>query len=284
MNQSGPSFRDLRMRFIGAGNMASSLIGGLIRKGLTASQISASDPEANQRAWIEREFQVRTHSDNSAHFGAPDVIVLAVKPQVMRPVLQAAGAVIANADALIMSVAAGITTEQIQRWIGAPLPVVRTMPNTPALIGQGAIGMFANARVDARQRFLSEQIMDAVGTAIWVDDESDIDAVTAVSGSGPAYFFLLMECLQAAAESLGLNSEEAALLVKKTATGAALLAERSPESLAQLRARVTSPNGTTERALNCFAEDHFDAIIARAVQAARARSVELSAEFNDPGQ
>lgn len=272
--------RDLRIRFVGAGNMAASLIGGLLNKGLTASQISASDPGAEQRDYIRETFRIMIHDDNNAHFGMPDIVILAVKPQVMKAVLADVRDSILTNDPLVISVAAGITTAQIERWLRPELSVVRTMPNTPALIGQGAIGMYANQQVDGRQKRMTEQIMDAVGTAVWLDEESQVDAVTALSGSGPAYFFMFMEHLQAAAEALGLSVEDAALLTKKTAVGAALLAERSDESLATLRERVTSPNGTTAAALDAFASQHISDIIAQAVKAANERSVTLSREFD----
>ncbi|MCX7553485.1 pyrroline-5-carboxylate reductase [Marinicella sp. S1101] len=274
------SIQDIRIRFIGAGNMAASLIGGLINKGLTASQITASDPGENQRQYIEKQFQVLTYGDNNSHFGMPDIVLIAVKPQIMKTVLADVKDTIQRTQPLVISVAAGITTEQITQWLGAELPVVRTMPNTPALIGQGAIGMYANAAVGTEQKQLTEQVMDAVGTSIWVKDEYKIDAVTALSGSGPAYFFMFMEYLQQAAEKLGLSAEDAALLTKKTAIGAALLAERSPESLTQLKDRVTSPNGTTAAALDSFAASKIDQTIEQAVHAANERSVTLSKEFD----
>lgn len=274
------SIQDIRIRFVGAGNMAASLIGGLINKGMTASQITASDPGKNQRDYIEKQFQILTYGDNNAHFGMPDIVIIAVKPQIMKKVLKDVAPSIVRTSPLVISVAAGITTQQIKQWLGAELPVVRTMPNTPALIGQGAIGMYANEAVDQNQKLMTEQVMDAVGTSIWVKKESKIDAVTALSGSGPAYFFMFMEYLQQAAEKLELSAEDAALLTKKTAIGAALLAERSPETLSQLKDRVTSPNGTTAAALASFTADDIQNIIEKAIQAANDRSVELSKEFD----
>ncbi len=274
------SIQDIRIRFVGAGNMAASLIGGLINKGMTASQITASDPGKNQRDYIEKQFQILTYGDNNAHFGMPDIVIIAVKPQIMKKVLKNVAPSIVRTSPLVVSVAAGITTQQIKQWLGAELPVVRTMPNTPALIGQGAIGMYANEAVDENQKLMTEQVMDAVGTSIWVKKESKIDAVTALSGSGPAYFFMFMEYLQQAAEKLDLSAEDAALLTKKTAIGAALLAERSPETLSQLKDRVTSPNGTTAAALASFTANDIRNIIEKAIQAANDRSVELSKEFD----
>lgn len=274
------SIQDIRIRFVGAGNMAASLMGGLINKGITASQITASDPGKNQRDYIEKQFQILTYDDNNEHFGMPDMVIIAVKPQIMKKVLLDVAPSIRRTNPLVISVAAGITSAQISQWLDADLPVVRTMPNTPALIGQGAIGMFANQTVSAEQLQLTEQVMDAVGTSIWVKDESQIDAVTALSGSGPAYFFMFMEHLQQAGQKLGLSEADAALLSKKTAIGAALLAERSPETLQQLKDRVTSPNGTTEAALDSFAAADIQHVIEQAVQAANDRSVTLSKEFD----
>jgi len=274
------SIQDIRIRFIGAGNMAASLMGGLISKGITASQITASDPGQNQREYIESQFQIQTYDDNNTHFGIPDMVVIAVKPQVMKQVLEDVASSIIGTNPLVVSVVAGITIDQISQWLDKKLPIVRTMPNTPALIGQGAIGMFANSYVNAEQLQLTEQVMDAVGTSIWVDEESQIDAVTALSGSGPAYFFMFMEYLQQAGQKLGLSENDAALLAKKTAIGSALLAERSPESLQQLKDRVTSPNGTTAAALDSFTDNHIEQIIEQALTAAKDRSVTLSNEFN----
>ncbi len=274
------SIQDIRLRFIGAGNMAASLMGGLLNKGMTASQITASDPGRNQRAYIESQFQIQTYGDNNAHFGMPDMVLVAVKPQIMKTVLADVAEVIRRNNPLVISVAAGITSCQINQWLDADLPIVRTMPNTPALIGQGAIGMYANQNVSHEQRQLTEQIMDAVGTSIWVDKEFEIDAVTALSGSGPAYFFMFMEYLQQAGQKLGLSEGNAALLAKKTAIGSALLAERSPESLQQLKDRVTSPNGTTAAALNSFNESKLETVIEKALKAANDRSVALSKEFD----
>ena len=274
------SIKDIRIRFVGAGNMAASLIGGLLNKGLTASQISASDPGAVQRGYVENQFQVLTYDNNHAHFGMPDIVVLAVKPQIMKQVLTDVRQPILDTMPLVISVAAGITTTQMSRWLADEVSIVRTMPNTPALIGQGAIGMYANSQVSQQQRHLTEQIMDAVGTSIWLDKEQQIDTVTALSGSGPAYFFMFMAYLQEAAENLGLSAAEAALLTKKTAVGAALLAERSHETLDKLKQRVTSPNGTTAAALDSFAAADIKKIINSAIIAAENRSKEMSQEFD----
>lgn len=274
------SIQDIRIRFVGAGNMAASLMGGLISKGITASQITASDPGQNQRDYIEKQFQIQTFDDNNAHFGMPDMVIIAVKPQIMKQVLADVADNIQHTHPLVISVAAGITTDQIAQWLGLDLPIVRAMPNTPALIGQGAIGMYANQLVTKEQLQMTEQVMDAVGTSIWVTEEGNIDAVTALSGSGPAYFFMFMQYLQQAGQKLGLSETNAALLAKKTAIGSALLAERSPESLQQLKDRVTSPNGTTAAALDSFEASHIEQVIEQALTAANNRSISLSKEFD----
>ncbi len=274
------TIKDVRIRFIGAGNMAASIMGGLINKGMGASQITASDPGPDQRAYIEKQFNIQSFSENNAHFGMPDMVIIAVKPQIMKQVLQDVAVSIRSAYPLLISVVAGITSQQINQWLQADLPVVRTMPNTPALIGQGAIGMYANTFVSAEQLTLTEQVMAALGTSIWVDEESQIDAVTALSGSGPAYFFMFMEYLQQAAQKLGLSAADATLLAKKTAMGAAMLADNSTESLQRLKDRVTSPNGTTAAALESFDASNIQQVIELALIAAHERSVELSKEFD----
>ena len=274
--------QELRIRFVGAGNMASSLIGGLLNCGFNSAQISASEPDEAQRDYVASEFKIPVYPDNNSNFGYPDIVVLAVKPQVMKAVLADVGEKITATKPLVISVAAGITIEQMAAWIDpqSDHAIVRTMPNTPALIGQGAIGMYANTHVMPTQKSQTEDIMSAVGTALWVEQERLIDSVTALSGSGPAYFFAFMEALQKAAEALGLSAEQAAILTQKTASGAALLAERSSEELATLRQRVTSPNGTTAAALESFERDRLNQAVQHAVTAAHDRSIELSQEFD----
>jgi|SRR5690554_881054 len=272
------SLSDIRIRFIGAGNMASSLIGGLLQKGLTTGQISATNPSYNQRETIRKQHKIQVYDDNNAHFGWPDVVVMAVKPQVMKTALVEIRDNIHNSNPVVVSVAAGITTQQMLDWLQKPTAIVRTMPNTPAAIGQGAIGMYANQHVTASQRSMCEQMMDAVGTSVWVTEETDMDIVTALSGSGPAYFFTFIKALQTAAEELGLSPANAALLTQQTAVGAALLAERSDLSMTELIDQVTSPQGTTHAALTQLQAANFDAIVKQAVVAATQRSAELSAD------
>ncbi len=270
----------LKVRFLGAGNMATSLIGGLINRGFLPSQITASDPGGHQRQIVTEKFGVQTFDDNNAHFGVPDVVILAVKPQIMKKVACDIAASIVETGALVISIAAGIKIEHLQQWIAKDAAIVRTMPNTPALIGEGATGMFANKYVTDRQKHLTEGIMDSVGISHWVDEEFKIDVVTALSGSGPAYFFLFMEYMQKTAIELGLKPEVAAKLTEQTALGSAILAQRSHDDITLLREKVTSPNGTTEAALNSFMQDNLEKTIKHALKAANERSVQLSKEFS----
>ncbi|MCX7543907.1 pyrroline-5-carboxylate reductase [Marinicella gelatinilytica] len=274
------SIKDIQIRFIGAGNMAASLISGLLNKGLNNGHIKATNPNYNQREYIRNRFKIQVFDDNNEHFGWPDVVVMAVKPQVMKTALTEIRDNIHNSTPVVVSVAAGITTQQMQQWLQHPTAIVRTMPNTPAAIGQGAIGMFANEHVTKSQRLMCEQMMDAVGTSVWVTKETDMDIVTALSGSGPAYFFTFIKALQAAAEELGLSKENATLLTQQTAIGAALLAERSDLSMLELIDQVTSPQGTTHAALTQLRDLNFEDIVKQAVIAATKRSAELSSDSN----
>ena len=270
---------NLKVRFVGAGNMATSLIGGLINRGFLPSQITASDPGGHQRQVVTEKFGVKTFSDNNEHFGIPDVVVLAVKPQIMKQVALDVAESVIETGALVISIAAGIKIEHLEQWISKDIPIVRSMPNTPALIGEGATGLFANANVNREQKHLTEAILDSVGISHWVDEEYKIDVVTALSGSGPAYFFLFMEYLQKTAVELGLSEEVAAKLTEQTALGSAILAQRSQDDITVLRQKVTSPNGTTEAALKSFQANDFAKIINQAVKAANHRSQELSEDF-----
>ena len=270
---------NLKVRFVGAGNMATSLIGGLINRGFLPSQITASDPGGHQRQVVTEKFGVKTFGDNNEHFGIPDVVVLAVKPQIMKQVALDVAESVIETGALVISIAAGIKIEHLEQWISKDIPIVRSMPNTPALIGEGATGLFANANVNREQKHLTEAILDSVGISHWVDEEYKIDVVTALSGSGPAYFFLFMEYLQKTAVELGLREEVAAKLTEQTALGSAILAQRSQDDITVLRQKVTSPNGTTEAALKSFQANDFAKIINQAVKAANQRSQELSEDF-----
>ncbi|MDT8281740.1 MAG: pyrroline-5-carboxylate reductase [Gammaproteobacteria bacterium] len=271
--------------FIGGGNMATSLIGGLIDAGLPASNITVAEPDQAQREALAKQYAVHTTADNNQTLHC-EIIVLAVKPQLLRQVCLQLDSQDSN-HRLFISIAAGVTSTDINRWLSSDdntsntgrQAVVRCMPNTPSLLQCGASGMFANQFVNDTQKQQAKQIMQAVGIALWVTDEAQLNAVTAVSGSGPAYFFLLMEAMQQAGENLGLDAGIAQQLVLQTALGAARMAVESGESAAQLRQRVTSKGGTTEQAILSFQAANFQQIVADALQAANDRSISLAEEL-----
>ena len=265
--------------FVGGGNMVRSLLGGLIAHGYPRSNLFVSEPQANLRAALTEDFGVACGSDNRAAAGA-DVAVLAVKPQVMRDVCTDLAPAISGRRPLVLSIAAGVRTGQIATWLGAHLSIVRAMPNTPALIGAGVAGMFANALATGAERDAAEAIMAATGSTVWVEREDELDAVTAVSASGPAYCFLLMEAMEQAAIAQGLMPSIARELSVQTALGAARMAREGGEDPARLRARVTSPNGTTAAALEVFERNGFRALVADAMQAAARRARALSHELD----
>ena len=262
--------------FIGGGNMARSLIAGLIADGHNPSAVTVSDPLAEKRDQLAASYGVHSAADNAAAVAEADVIVLCVKPQAAAAVCRELAGLLPDPPPLVISVMAGINEASIEHWLGRQLPLVRTMPNTPVMVQSGAIGLHANRAATDSHRNLAEEILRAGGLTRWVDNEQDLDAVTAVSGSGPAYFFLFMEALEKAGIEQGLEAEAARLLSIQTALGAARMAVESDESPQQLRERVTSPGGTTERALAAFAEGGLEALVSRAVAAARQRAGELS--------
>lgn len=262
------------LAFIGGGNMARSLIGGLLAQGHTPECIIVSDTSKETLADLAARFPVRTTTDNRAAADAADVVVLAVKPQVLKPVAEELAGHLD--DKLVISVAAGIRIDSLVAWLGNHPAVVRCMPNTPSLVQSGATGLFAAPGVSEAQHDLAESILRAVGLTLWVEREELMDAVTALSGSGPAYFFLVMEALQAAGEKLGLPAETARLLTLETAFGAAKMALESTEVPASLRARVTSPGGTTERGIAALEAAGLRQAFEQALQDARQRSEELA--------
>ncbi|MNK74253.1 Pyrroline-5-carboxylate reductase [compost metagenome] len=266
-----------RIAFIGAGNMAASLIGGLRAKGLEAAQIRASDPGEETRARVSAEHGIETFADNAQAIDGADVVVLAVKPQAMKAVCEAIRPSL-KPNQLVVSIAAGITCASMNNWLGAQ-PIVRCMPNTPALVRQGASGLFATAEVSAEQRQQAQELLSAVGIALWLNEEQQLDAVTAVSGSGPAYFFLLIEAMTAAGVKLGLPADIAAQLTLQTALGAAHMAVSSDVDAAELRRRVTSPAGTTEAAIKSFQANGFEALVEKALGAAAHRSAEMAEQL-----
>ena len=266
-----------RITFIGAGNMATSLIGGLLAQGIPASHIRASDPGAEQRAKVAAEFGIELFESNAEAIAGADVVVLATKPQVLKGVSQALAPSLQPGQ-LIVSIAAGITCASLASWLG-DVAIVRCMPNTPALLRQGVSGLYGNAQVSPTQRQQAEQLLSAVGLALWLDQEAQIDAVTAVSGSGPAYFFLLIEAMTAAGVKLGLTREMAETLAEHTALGAAQIAIDSDVDAAELRRQVASPGGTTEAAIKSFQADGFAATVEKALSAAAHRSAEMAEQL-----
>ena len=265
-----------KIGFIGGGNMASSLMSGLIASGHSPRHLWVSDINPDTLKALAENLNVNTSTSNDAVINEVDVVVLAVKPQTLSSVAKSAAALIQQKQPLVVSIAAGISQQSLSQWLGAETAIVRCMPNTPALVLTGATALHANTKVTDEQRNLAENIMRSVGIALWVDDESELDAVTAVSGSGPAYYFLLMEAMEKAALELGLSEVTARLLVQQTALGAAKIALESSESPEQLRKRVTSPGGTTQRAIETFEQGGFTELVSKALHAARDRSIEMS--------
>ncbi|MES9827358.1 MAG: pyrroline-5-carboxylate reductase [Candidatus Thiodiazotropha sp.] len=262
--------------FIGGGNMATSLINGLIADGYEKQRITVSDPDAEKLAQLAARCGVHTQSDNNGAISNAGVVVLAVKPQVLKSVAQDLAAAIQQVKPLVISIAAGVKESDLQNWLGGEVALVRSMPNTPAMIQSGATGLHAGPGVSEAQRNQAESILRAVGLTRWVEEESMMDAVTAVSGSGPAYFFLIMEAIESSARQMGLDEDTARLLTLQTALGAARMALESSDSPAVLRQKVTSPGGTTERALGILEEGKIRTLIDMALHGAQERSVELS--------
>lgn len=264
--------------FIGGGNMAQALIGGLLSRGLPTTRITVSDPVEQIRHILE-EKNIQTTIDNADAIKNADVVVLAVKPQVLATVLQPLKGLLS--DKLVISIIAGAEIQTISDLIGGSQRIVRVMPNTPALVQTGAHGIYASEAVNAQDRELTSQILAATGLTIWVDNEAQIDAVTAVSGSGPAYFFYLMESMIRAGKNLGLDEKVATALTLQTALGAAQMAITSSNSPTELRKNVTSPNGTTQAALEVFDRAQISQNIQAALAAAQKRSQELAQELSD---
>lgn len=264
--------------FIGGGNMAQALIGGLLSRGLPTTRITVSDPVEQIRHILE-EKGIETTTDNVDAIKNADVVVLAVKPQVLATVLQPLNGLLS--DKLLISIIAGAEIQTISDLIGGSQRIVRVMPNTPALVQTGAHGIYASEAVDTKDRELTSQILAATGLTIWVDNEAQIDAVTAVSGSGPAYFFYLMESMIRAGKNLGLDEKVATALTLQTALGAAQMAITSSNSPSELRKNVTSPNGTTQAALEVFDRAQVSQNIQTALAAAQKRSQELAQELSD---
>jgi len=270
---------DAQICFIGAGNMAQSLIGGLIASGYAKENLFAADPTLEQRNMITERFGIQCFEDNNEAVSNSDIVVLAVKPQVLEQVCVSLTNAVTSKKPLYISVAAGVRSQAIDTWLGGQNAIVRTMPNTPALIQTGATGLFANHAVSENQRSQAEHIMRAAGLTVWVKEESQLNAVTALSGSGPAYYFLFMEAMEQAGQTLGLDKKTAHLLTLQTALGAAKMVLESHQDCQTLRQNVTSPNGTTEKAIHSFENNHLKDIVSQAMQAANNRAIELADEL-----
>lgn len=265
--------------FIGGGNMARSLIGGLIADGHPPAALRVAEPDTDRREQMINDFGIQGFEDNATAARGADAVILAVKPHTMADVARDLGNQLRDAGSVVISIAAGVRTTDIADWLGGDVPVIRAMPNTPALVQTGATALFAMPMATADQRDLAETTMRAVGLVVWLPDEQQMDAVTALSGSGPAYFFMTMEVMQAAAERLGLTEETARLLTLETALGAARMALESAEDPATLRRRVTSPGGTTAAALKQLEHADLAAVYQRTLDAAAARAAELGDEL-----
>ncbi len=269
------------LAFIGAGNMSRSLIGGLIKNGYPSRAITVADINSDMLSAIEKDFSVSTNIDNNAAIEHANVIVLAVKPTIIKPVIKQIKQSIAEHMPLIISIAAGVREKDITRWIGHRPPVVRCMPNTPALLGAGASGLFANRQVSATQKQLAQTIIESTGIAHWVEDESQLDTITALSGSGPAYFFYLTECMTDAAVKLGLDKELAETLANQTAFGAARMLVETSTAAKPLRENVTSIGGTTEAAINSFESNELRNLVYEGMESAYNRSIELGKKLGE---
>ena len=265
-----------KIGFIGAGNMARSLIGGLLASGVKNTQLFAADPNLETRTALSNDFSIQTYDDNQELVDDCNVVIFAVKPQVLKTV---ATPLNANPSALYLTIAAGIPSSSLENWLGSGTAIVRAMPNTPALVLSGASGLYANTHVSEAQKETAESILRAVGLTIWVEEEKQMDAVTALSGSGPAYFFMVMEAMEKAGEELGLPADTARLLAIQTGFGAAKLALEIEGDPATLRQQVTSPGGTTEQAIKTFESLGLPEIFSKAMKAACDRAEQLAIEL-----
>ncbi|KNH05219.1 Pyrroline-5-carboxylate reductase [Candidatus Burkholderia brachyanthoides] len=267
----------MKIAFIGGGNMAAALIGGFIKRGTSAADVYAVDINDEARARAAQQFGIATGTAIDGALAAFDAIVLAVKPQVLKSVAESLAPHLAKQT--IISIVAGIRASDLSRWLGGYTQIVRTMPNTPALIGMGVTGLAALSGVNEASKSLASQVLDAVGETVWFDDEAMLDAVTGISGSGPAYVFYFIEAMQEAARQLGMDDAQGRTLAVATFTGAAQLAAQSGEPASVLRERVTSKGGTTAAALASFDAQGVKEAIVRGALAAQARAKEMRDEF-----
>jgi pyrroline-5-carboxylate reductase len=278
LSQQLKKMKTTKIGFIGGGNMAASLVNGLVASGHDPKQLWVSDINPETLDVLSANLNINVTQSNQEVINAVDVVVLAVKPQILAQVAKEIAPYIQQRQ-LVVSIAAGINQASLSKWLGGNTAIVRCMPNTPALVLTGATALHANDKVSPEQRDLAETILRAVGIALWVDDESELDAVTAVSGSGPAYYFLLMEAMEKVAVELGLSEATARLLIQQTALGAAKIALESSESPGELRRRVTSPGGTTQQAIETFEAGGFSQLVSKALHAARDRSIKMSKQM-----
>ena len=269
-----------KIAFIGAGNMATSLISGLISKGHNPANIWASAPSEASRSKVAT-LGVNVSEDNVEITSKANVVVIAVKPQMFKQVVLPLKVIVEGTNKIVISIAAGIDLTSLQTWLGDTTAIVRCMPNTPSLLGLGATGLFANSHTSSMQKELASTIVNAVGVSIWVDDEADLDAVTAVSGSAPAYYFLLMEAMQDVGKKMGLDVKASKLLTLQTALGAAQMALDSDVDVAELRRRVTSPGGTTEQAINTFEAGGLRELVEKAMNNCAKRAREMAKELGE---
>jgi len=267
--------------FIGAGNMASAIIGGMLDSGFQAGDIWVSAPDDNHLQSLRKRFGISVTTDNRYCAEQADIVILAVKPQVMADVCRDIAPMVQNTRPLMVSIAAGLTSDTLDEWLGGGLPLVRVMPNTPSLVGKGAAGLFANNQVKDKQKKMVQSVFESIGSALWVEDENLLHAVTALSGSGPAYFFLMLEALESAATEAGIEADTARALAIQTMAGAAEMAGRSEHDPAQLKRNVMSPGGTTEQAIHTFEDGGLRELVKKAYGAAFERSQEMSKELAD---
>lgn len=268
--------------FIGAGHMAQAIIRGLIHNGHPATEITATATRDETLAPLAQQLGINTTTDNNAAVARADVVILSVKPQGLAAVCASIKDDIQQKQPLVMSVAAGIRCEAIERWLGDDISVIRTMPNTPSLLGRGAAGLYANDKVDEKQRNIAAEIMQAVGIIEWVEEESLLSAITAIAGSAPAYFYYMVESLENAGVDQGLPRESARRLAIQTALGAAEMCTLGEDDPATLKRKVMSPKGTTEQAIFALERGGFEALVKTACDACAQRAEELAELLDTP--
>jgi pyrroline-5-carboxylate reductase len=269
-----------KIAFIGAGNMTRSIISGLVKNAYPAHLITASNPSIDKLSSLQADFGINITQDNDQALQAADVIVLAVKPQLMEQVCGAFDQTQNLKDKLFVSIAAGITSARLQEMLGGAFPTVRTMPNTPSALGKGMTGLFADSSVDNMDKQYAADLMSQVGEIAWVEQESMIDGVIAAAGSSPAYFFLFLEAMQTEAQRQGFDQTTARLMVQQAMLGAAEMVCHNPHlELSDLRTQVTSKGGTTAKAIESFQQQGLEKIVANAMQAAVKRAEQMAQEF-----